>query len=163
MGTTALTFEGLTTVFTQIEAMLSSRPLQPLSEDVNDLTALTPGHFLIGAPINSVPDIGNNMKDSKRWQLIQQMSRHFRDRWKKEYLPTQQRRNKWTSLTENLEVGDLVLMTEDNSPLMRWPLARVTKVIHGKDGVVRVMDVLTTNGLFRRPAVKLSLSTSGID
>ena len=38
---------------------------------------------------------------------------------------------------------------------MEWPLARVTKVIHGKDGVARVMDVLTTNGTFRRPAVKL--------
>ena len=134
VGTTALlTFEELTTVFTQIEAMLNSRPLQPLSEDVNDLTALTPGHFLIGAPLNSVPDIGNNMKGSKRWQLIQQMSRHFWDRWKKEYLPTQQRRNKWTSFTENLKVGDLVLMTEDNSPPLRWPLARVKKVIHGKE------------------------------
>ena len=88
------------------------------------------------------------MKDLKRWQLIQQMSRQFWDRWKKEYLSTQQRRNKWTSFTENLKVGDLVLMTEDNSPPMRWPLARVTKVIHGKDGVARVMDVLTTNGLF---------------
>ena len=101
VGTTALTFEELTTGFTQIEAMLNSRPLQPLSEDVNDLTALTPGHFLIGAPLNSVSDIGNSMKDSKRWQLIQQMSRHFWDRWKKEYLSTQQRRNKWSSFTEN--------------------------------------------------------------
>ena len=78
VGTTALTFEELTTVFTQIEAMLSSRPLQPLSEDVNYLTALTAGHFLIGAPLNSVPDIGNNMNDSERWQLIQQMSRRRR-------------------------------------------------------------------------------------
>ena len=46
-------------------------------------------------------------------------------------------------------------MMEDNSPPMRWPLARITNVIHGKDGVARVMDVLTTNGLFRRPAVRL--------
>ena len=135
--------------------MLNSRPLQPLSEDVNDFTALTPGHFLIGAPLNSVPDVGNNMKDAKRWHLIQQMPRHFWDRWRKEYLPTQQRRNKWTSLTENVEVGDLVLLMEDNSSPMRWPLARVTKVIHAKDGVARVVDILTTNGLFRRPAVKL--------
>ena len=46
-------------------------------------------------------------------------------------------------------------MTEDNTQPMRWSLARVTKEIHVKDGVARVMDVLTTNGLFRLPAVKL--------
>ena len=46
-------------------------------------------------------------------------------------------------------------MTEDNSPPMRWPVARATKVIHGNYEVARVMDVLATNGLFRRPAVKL--------
>ena len=151
MGTTALIFEELTTVFSQIEAMLSSRPLQPLSEVVNNLTALTPGH-LIGAALNALLDFGNNMKDSKPWQLIQQMSRHFWDRWKKEYLPTQQRRNKWTLLSDDLKKEDRVLMTEDNSPPMRWPVARATKVIHGKYGVI---DVLTTNGLFRRPAVKI--------
>ena len=43
-------------------------------------------------------------------------------------------------------------MTEDNSPPFRWPLAHATKVIHGKDRVARVVDVLTT---FRRPAISI--------
>ena len=52
-------------------------------------------------------------------------------------------------------MGDFVITMEDNSPPMRWLLAHVTKVIHGKDVVARVMDVSSTNRFFRQPAVKL--------
>ena len=36
--------------------MLNSRPLTALSTDPNDLSALTPRHFLIGSPINLISD-----------------------------------------------------------------------------------------------------------
>ena len=51
-----LTFEELTTLLTQVEACLNSRPLAPLPHDDDGAEALTLGHFLIGRPLESLPD-----------------------------------------------------------------------------------------------------------
>ncbi|XP_053592989.1 uncharacterized protein LOC128667349 [Microplitis demolitor] len=66
-----LTYDQLATVLTQIEAMLNSRPIAPLSEDPANLTTLTPGHFLIGKPLIAVPGpslLENNLASLSRWQ-----------------------------------------------------------------------------------------------
>jgi len=44
------------TILCQIEACLNSRPITALSDDPDDLSALTPGHFLIGRLLLSIPE-----------------------------------------------------------------------------------------------------------
>ena len=51
-----LTFEELTTVLSQIEACLNSRPLVTLPLADDGVEALTPGHFLVGRPLEALPD-----------------------------------------------------------------------------------------------------------
>ncbi|XP_033231659.1 uncharacterized protein LOC117182663 [Belonocnema kinseyi] len=55
IGEARFTFEEMHTVLTQVECCLNSRPLSPLSNDPNDLTPLTPGHFLIGDSLSALP------------------------------------------------------------------------------------------------------------
>ncbi|GFX99632.1 retrovirus-related Pol polyprotein from transposon TNT 1-94 [Trichonephila clavipes] len=51
-----VTFEEFETIIIQIEGMLNSRPLVPLSDNINEYEVLTPGHFIIGRPISAIPE-----------------------------------------------------------------------------------------------------------
>ena len=56
------------------------------------------------------------------------MTDHFWRDWRLFYLPTLQKRHKWTGVSANISVGDLVLLKEANAPRNQWPRARVRKV-----------------------------------
>lgn len=43
----SFTYEEMEKVIVEVEAVLNSRPLTPLSADADDLTVLTPGIFLL--------------------------------------------------------------------------------------------------------------------
>ena len=58
-------------------------------------------------------------------------------------------------MSPTLETGDLVVIADDHLPHGCWPRGRVDKTYRGKDGVVRVADVITQWGVLRRPVVKL--------
>ncbi|GFS92971.1 integrase catalytic domain-containing protein [Trichonephila clavipes] len=98
VGETKLTYEEFETFLTQIEACLNSRPLTPTSNDPNDLSALTPGHFIIGRPLTSIPEpnyVDSNNSCLTRWQQIQNLVQQFWKSWHKEYLTRLQQRPKW--------------------------------------------------------------------
>lgn len=114
VGDVALTFEEMYTVLTQIEAVMNSRPLTPISNDPNDLSYLTPGHFLVGDALTFIPeqDITHlSINRLSRWQHVNQIYQHFWKRWNHEYLQQLQERTKW-QLSKGLQsnIGDTVMM-----------------------------------------------------
>lgn len=157
-GETALTYEEWTTLLIQVEAVLNSRPLCPLSSSPEETNFLSPGHFLVGGPLVALPEpslLDYRENILSRWQLIQKMVQDFWKRWRMEYLSTLQTRTKWTKSSANPKVGDLVLLKDQNIPVLQWPLARIVKIHPGTDEVVRVVTVKTQDTQLQRPVVKL--------
>ena len=46
------------------------------------------------------------------------------------------------------------MVADHNTPRGSWPLARVTKTYPGPDGLVRVVEVKTARGVYKRPVTK---------
>ena len=96
-----LSFEELSTVLTEVEATLNSRPLMPVHSTTPDGSEiLTAGHFLIGRPLLSLPTkvyLGNKICNLRRWNLVNRLSTDLWTQWHHVYLQTLQQRAKWQS------------------------------------------------------------------
>lgn len=87
--------------------------------------------------------------------MIQQIQRHFWQRWSQEYLNTLQQRQKWTSDTEPVKIGSIAIIKDDLTPPLHWRLGRVTELKPGPDGIIRVVILKTVSGFTTRPVTKL--------
>jgi len=157
VGKQRLTFEEFSTVLIQIEAMLNSRPLCRIENSVDDLEVLTPGHFLIGQPLNAIPErrTWEEIPCHRRWKHLQQITQHFWNKWVTNYLNSLQNKPKWLKPQPNIEVGDIVIIKDEQAPPTVWPLGKVIKTYEGKDQYVRVVDVKTASTVVTRPITKL--------
>ncbi len=145
--------EELSSILIEIEGILNSRPLVQIDSTDPDNLALTPGHFLVGRPIKALPtDISSKIKLSslRRWQLTQRLSNDLWSAWKEQYLHTLQTRQKWTSTQHVFRKDDVVLLKEDSLGYRHWPLARITNLFPGDDGVVRVVELLCGGKIYKR-------------
>ncbi|GFV76076.1 integrase catalytic domain-containing protein [Trichonephila clavipes] len=89
VGNLKMTLEEFLTIITQIEGILNSRPITSLSEDIDDLEVLTPGHFLIGRPITSIsePNLLDKTENTlSRWQKLTKIVQHIWTKWSRDYL-----------------------------------------------------------------------------
>lgn len=160
MGDRILSYEELTTVLVQIEAILNSRPIAPLSENPEDLDVLTPGHFLVGEALTaSIESDYLNLKADHltRWELCGRMKQEFWAKWSNDYISSLQTRKKWTENQRNFKVGDMVLIKEENTAPLFWPLGRIERIYRGNDENVRVAEIYTKGKVYKRPIGKLAL------
>ncbi|UYV79842.1 hypothetical protein LAZ67_18000896, partial [Cordylochernes scorpioides] len=154
-GRKLLNYEELLTLLAQIEACLNSRPLTFVSNDPNDLTALTPGHFLIGNAIRHDAESDHSALNLRsRWNMIQPQRDYFWNRWSCEYLHQLQERRQWRTSDPDVNIGDFVMLKEQNKPL-QWKLARIVQIFPGEDDHVRVVLLRTPKGLLKRPITKI--------
>ncbi|XP_055589036.1 uncharacterized protein LOC129741338 [Uranotaenia lowii] len=147
IGQTNITYEDMTTLLSEIEMCLNSRPLIPLPSESDDLEALTPGHFLIGESLRAPPEedvvqVPDNQLT--HWELTQKRFQRIWRRWYPEYLQQlQARATKHRKPSTVIKPNQMVIIQDDLLPPAQWPLGIITDVHPGKDGVVRVVTLRT--------------------
>ena len=159
VGRQSLTRTELETTLHEIESCVNSRPLPFVADDISDRNPLTPSHFLIGRcglyPLLEKDSLVTSSADLvERRNIRESLLDQFWSIWSSEYI-----RNlplmKPCKTKCNLKEGSLVLIQEDNSKRLQWPMGVVTKLYTGCDEMVRAVDIKTPKGVFTRPIQRL--------
>ena len=116
----------LTTFMCEVEKILNSRPLTPVSNDP-DSVPLTPNLILLlrGNPSVSIVDDPDESWPRLCYKRASYLADVFWKRYLREYVPLLQIRQKNLVPQRNLVEGDIVLMTGEGYAQGFWPLARV--------------------------------------
>ena len=160
-GQGRLNDEILATAMKEIENLMNNRPLTHISMDPNDPSPLTPNHLLklSGLPVQ-LPDIAemHDHSSRKRYRRAQAIVEAFWRRWIHEYLPNMIERRKWLQPRANVQVGDLVVVVDDQAKRDEWMIGRVVQTHPSKkDGVVRGATVNVKGKIYNRPVSRLCL------
>ena len=159
------TFDALQTIICQVEAIVNSRPLGPITDDPHDMV-LTPSHFLIGHSLVCPPksDIEAGFTDPtsgqflKLWKGRSDTLKSFWTHWKQHYLRGLRQQNKVTGNC-SLQVGDVCLVNNEKDRNC-WPLAVVEALHQGTDGRVRTASVRMKGKSLLRPIQRIYLLES---
>ncbi|GFV30690.1 integrase catalytic domain-containing protein [Trichonephila clavipes] len=116
LGRAALDYEELITVLCDCERVINSRPLTYVSEDVDDVSPLTPEMFLRETPESGVPDIDtvDREKLNKKAKYLLKMRQQLRSKFRIEYLGQLRQQSIKNYKDKPLGVGEIVML-EDNS------------------------------------------------
>ena len=160
VGDRLFTYEEFETYVVEVEGILNSRPLTPLSSDPNDLRPLTPFHFLIADSSQALPEMDvtdQRINRLSNWEHINYVKQHFWRRWYAEYLNQLKIRSKWSfNKTCDIKIGTMVLLKVENTPPRQWILGRISEVFPGRDQVIRVVNVRTLQGVYRRAITEIA-------
>ena len=165
IGKLCLTSEQLRTLLAEAEAVVNSRPLVYVGDDINSNICLTPAHFLTlnpktGIPCNDeegitedpeyLPNISNAEMLLQTWKKGQKHLDAFWKAWRNDYLLSLRERMAYKlkegRIQHNKEpqVGDVVLV-KDDLPRGSWKIGRICELRTSQDGQIRSGRVLLPN------------------
>ena len=131
------------------QGKLNQRPLIAISDDPNDqnILSITPAHLKLGKALISLPSSFDTVQDlnkisvGSRWEQRKRLQRKFFLRFQDEYLMSLRKLNTKQLDNKALEEGDVVLLLDEKRSKEEYPIARVTKVFTGSDGIVRSAEL----------------------
>ena len=73
----------------------------------------------------------------------------------RKYLPHIGSHQKWFCPMENLKVGDVVTVIDQNAARREWKVGRVERTYPGRDQLVRDVDVRVGEKVLKRPITRI--------
>ena len=155
IGRANLTYDELSTLTTDVEAVLNSRPLTYVDSDDFE-EPLTPSHLLLGYRVLSLPDpFISNQNDpdykgtptdlNRRMKYLMKTSEQLWKRWRTENLQELWESHHHQKLNKGIQIplreGQIVNVYEDGNPRGLWRVGRIEHVIKSLDGKIRSAEV----------------------
>ena len=67
-------------------------------------------------------------------------------------------RQKWTTEKRNFQIGDVILLKDEEASRNRWPMGVISETFPSEDNLVRSVNVrLASGSVLKRPITKLVL------
>ncbi|XP_060575739.1 uncharacterized protein LOC132733143 [Ruditapes philippinarum] len=168
IGRKLLTLIQFITSMKEVEAVVNSRPLVYVGDDINSTIALTPNHFLSLNPFTGIPEMCNDETDNEKdvdyipyentrdkllalWKKGQNMLNSFWKMWREDYLMNLRERMQFalktgkTTSSFKAKEGDVVLI-KDNLPRGCWRIGKVLELVKSRDGYERSAKVALPSG-----------------
>ena len=162
IGRISLARSQLETVLVEIEAIINTRPLLYVSEDLNEDVIITPMHFLsintkVGLPtmihqeeIDDPEYLINNRNSAQvlleKWKKGQNHLEQFWKIWKSDYLLSLRERSQRFRQHPRVQsqkqpnIGDIVQIKEDGSR-GTWKIGRIVEFLQSNDGQERAAKI----------------------
>ena len=167
VGCILLSKEQLSTFITETEAVINSRPMVYVNDDISSSNVITPGHFLNMIWSTGTPDINqvsgaddfyriNNSNTAKRllefWKRGQRHLDTFWNSWKNDYLLSLRERYekclKSPRIISNISpVEGQIVHVKDKMPTGTWKIAKIQDLIISRDGKIRSAKVRFPSGV----------------
>ena len=150
LGRAVLSLTELTTVLTEVEAILNARPITYTSDDSQELRPISPSMFLQDQTNYEVSDIDlAECLITARLKYVKEVKDNLKKRFKNEYLGALALHQK--KVTDQFKVGDVVWIESDNKKRIEWEKGLIVELFKGKDGFNRVCKLKTEKGELVRP------------
>jgi hypothetical protein len=130
------------------EARVNSRPVSTWKPNDywENIQILTPGHFAhgqLGGEVAPEADEKSLHNLPTRWSIVQEHFGRYAKEFKQGQATLMLGSHKWATMVEEMRVGTLVLIMDDNAKRHEWPLGLVLETIRSADGVIRAAKVRT--------------------